>query len=389
MNNKTSCLENGLIWFGAALSLAEIHTGMSVASLGFKKGIFAIVAGHIIGSILLFFAGLIGGRLQKSSMETSKSSFGKNGSKFFALLNTLQLVGWTAIMIYDGAIAANAIFDFGISFWCIVTGLLICLWIFVGIKDLGKLNIVAMTLLFILTIVLSIIALNKTNTQLLVYDAISFGTAVELSVAMPLSWLPLISDYTKDAKDPLKASLVSSVTYGVTSSWMYIIGMSLTIFTGTSDIAQAMIKSGLGISALLIVILSTVTTTFLDAYSAGLSFKTIFPLVSEKWIGIIVALFGIIAAIVFPLNNITDFLYLIGSVFAPMIAIQISDFYILKKDHSNKNISVSNILIWLIGFILYRLSMGYDILLGNTFPVMIIVVIISFVFSKIRYLNKL
>ncbi len=36
------------------------------------------------------------------------------------------------------------------------------------------------------------------------------------------------------------------------------------------------------------------------------------------------------------MDNITDFLYLIGSVFAPMIAIQIADFYLLKQDHSQK-----------------------------------------------------
>ena len=44
----------------------------------------------------------------------------------------------------------------------------------------------------------------------------------------------------------------------------------------------------------------------------------------------------LIAAIVYPMDNITDFLYLIGSVFAPMIAIQIADFFLLKLDKSNQ-----------------------------------------------------
>ena len=99
----------------------------------------------------------------------------------------------------------------------------------------------------------------------------SFGAAVELAVAMPLSWLPLISDYTREAKQPVKATAVSAIVYGIVSCFMYLIGMGASIFTGESDIAQIMVKAGLGAAGLLIVVFSTVTTTFLDAYSAGIS----------------------------------------------------------------------------------------------------------------------
>ncbi|MBR0179242.1 MAG: cytosine permease, partial [Firmicutes bacterium] len=99
---RTSLFENGLIWFGAGVSIAEILTGTYFAPLGFGKGILAILIGHIIGCGLLFLAGLIGGRVRKSAMETVKMSFGQKGSLLFACLNILQLVGWTAIMIYDG-----------------------------------------------------------------------------------------------------------------------------------------------------------------------------------------------------------------------------------------------------------------------------------------------
>ena len=69
---KTSVFENGLIWFGAAVSIAEILTGTYFAPLGFTKGLCAIVLGHIIGCVLLFFAGLIGGKTRGSAMETVK-----------------------------------------------------------------------------------------------------------------------------------------------------------------------------------------------------------------------------------------------------------------------------------------------------------------------------
>ena len=108
-------------------------------------------------------------------------------------------------------------------------------------------------------------------------EAMSFGAAVELAVAMPLSWLPLISDYTREAEEPVKATAVSAVVYGIISCWMYVIGMGAAIYTGEYDIAQIMVKAGLGIAGLLIIVFSTVTTTFLDAYSAGILLNLYFP----------------------------------------------------------------------------------------------------------------
>ena len=102
-------------------------------------------------------------------------------------------------------------------------------------------------------------------------DSLSFGAAVELAVAMPLSWLPLISDYTKDAEKPAAATAVSAAVYGLVSCWMYVIGMGAAIFAGESDIAQIILKAGIGVAGLLVIVLSTVTTTFMDAYSAGIS----------------------------------------------------------------------------------------------------------------------
>jgi len=202
MERRTSLFDNGLIWFGAGVSLAEILTGTYFSTLGFGKGFAAIIVGHVIGCVLLFLAGVIGGKSRLSAMETVKSSFGNKGGLFFALLNVLQLVGWTAIMIYDGALAAGGIFSSGHWIWCLVIGALIVVWIMVGITNLGKINTVAMTALFLLTLVLCKVIFFGGNTVLSQPDdSLSFGAAVELAVAMPLSWLPLISDYTREACD--------------------------------------------------------------------------------------------------------------------------------------------------------------------------------------------
>ena len=387
MENKgrTSLFENGLIWFGAGLSIAEILTGTSFASLGFGKGILAIIIGHIIGCLMLFCAGIIGGKERKSAMDTVTMSFGADGSKFFAFLNVLQLVGWTSIMIYDGALAANGIFNTGNWVWCLVIGALIILWVVIGITNLGKINTVAMAALFILTIIMcKVIFFSDTSGVKVSGDSMSFGAAVELAVAMPLSWLPLISDYTREAKEPVKATLVSTIVYGIVSCWMYIIGMGAAIFTGESDVAQIMVKAGLGIVGLLIVVFSTVTTTFLDAYSAGISSETILSKLNGKYVTIAVTVIGTVAAILFPMDDITDFMYLIGSVFAPMIAIQIADYFILKADKSSKKVDMINAIIWVIGFILYRYLMTVDIPVGNTLPDMAVTVIICIIVSKFK-----
>ena len=380
----TSVFENGLIWFGAGVSIPEILTGTYFAPLGFAKGLLAIIIGHIIGCTMLFFAGLIGGMTRKSAMGTVKMSFGEKGSLVFTVLNILQLVGWTAIMIYDGALAANGVWNAGAWFWCLVIGGLIVLWILVGITNLGKVNTIAMAALFILTIVLSYVIFEKGSMHHISGKEMSFGAAVELSVAMPLSWLPLISDYTRESEKPVQATAVSAIVYGIVSCWMYVVGMGAAILTGESDIAQIMVKAGLGVAGLLIVIFSTVTTTFLDAYSAGVSGETVSKRINGKWFAVGVAVIGTLGAILLPITDMTDFLYLIGSVFAPMIAIQIADFYILKRDQINRFADIQNILIWVVGFIIYRLLMKVDIVIGNTLPDMAITIFLCMVVYRSR-----
>lgn len=381
---KTSTFQNGLIWFGAGVSLAEILTGASFASLGFAQGFAAIILGHIIGCALLFLAGLIGGRSGRSAMETAKMSFGQKGGLLFAALNVLQLVGWTAIMIYDGALAVGGIFPAGHWVWCLVIGGLILVWILVGVTNLGWLNNISMAALFLLSLVLCwVIFGSGTPVSENLEEAMSFGAAVELAVAMPLSWLPLISDYTREAEKPFQATLASTVVYGLVSVWMYTIGMGAAIFTGEADIAAIMVKAGLGIAALVILVLSTVTTTFLDAWSAGISAESISGKLSGKWMAVGAALLGTVGALLFPMDDITGFLYLIGSVFAPMIAIQIADFFLLKRDRFGEVFDLRNLAIWVVGFIAYRVLMGVDLVIGCTLADMVLVAALCLIVDKL------
>ena len=380
---KTTAFQNSLIWFGAAVSLAEILTGTYFAPLGMGKGLLAIIVGHVIGCVLFFLAGLIGGRERKSAMETTKMSFGYRGGLLFALLNVLQLVGWTGIMIYDGAVATNGIFEVGVWVWSIVIGVLIIIWIAIGITNLGLLNKITMALLFVLTVVLCVVIFRGGNPGATATETMSFGAAVELAVSMPLSWLPVISDYTRESEKPFRSTLASTVTYGLVSCWMYVIGMGAAIFTGESDIAQIMLRAGLGIPALLILVLSTVTTTFLDAFSAGVSCESLSQKLNGRTVGIIVTVIGTIGACLFNMDDITNFLYLIGSVFAPMIAVQLTTYFILKKDSFDSAFNWPNLIVWLLGFIAYRLLMNVDLPVGNTLPAVVITMVLCYIVNKL------
>lgn len=396
---------SSLIWFGAGVSIAEIITGTYFAPLGFAKGMAAIVIGHVLGCALLFLTGVIGAKKKMAAMQTTALSFGKIGAKFFGFLNAAQLLGWTGIMIYDGSLCANTIINGAKDYSkvaALAIGVLIVVWILAGVRNLDKLNFAAAIALFCLTILLCVkifgglfggadsgaaMAAGAAGEGM-VDQALSFGAAIELSVAMPLSWLPVISDYTKDAKRPVAVSLAAAVVYFFVSVWMYAIGMGAALVAGESSIDIVMLKTGLGIAALVIVVLSTVTTTYLDAYSAGVSGQSVHSKINIKAAAIIVAVLGTVGAILFNMDNITDFLYLIGSVFAPMTAILLADFFVLKNDFSSKTIDGKRVALWILGFIIYRLFMRCDFAFGCTLPAMAATFVLSIFLSDFGFLRK-
>ena len=83
----------GLIWFGAAVSLAEILTGTFFAPLGFEQGLIAIALGHVIGGVLFFAVSYVSARTGSSAMGTVRRSFGYVGAGFFAVRGALSRVG--------------------------------------------------------------------------------------------------------------------------------------------------------------------------------------------------------------------------------------------------------------------------------------------------------
>ncbi len=368
------------LWFGAAVSIAEILTGGLLAPLGFQSGVTAIVLGHLVGTIILVLGGMIGTQQRIPAIVSTRISFGIYGSYLFSMLNVLQLVGWTAVMIIAAARSANEISKMlwsidQLSLWSIGIGGLVLLWIALGREGgLKKANMVAVFLLFGITVLLSQVVF-KDSTALGAPPAggMTFGEGLELSVIMPLSWLPLIADYTRFAKNKKSAAFGSGLGYFIGSCWMYIIGLGAAIITDNPEPSAMMLAANLGLAALGIIILATITTTFLDAYSAGVSFANIFPKLNEKRVALVMTVIGTFVALMVDIEQYENFLIAIGSVFAPLFAVLLTEYFIIKNREVRPEVLAngSALLVWALGVAMYYQFMEMQFVLGATIPVMI------------------
>ena len=328
-----SAFASGLVWFGAAVSIAEIEAGTAIAPAfqgraGDPSPVWALLLGHLLGGALLFLAALLGARTRRSAMDCVKEPFGRLGGGFFATMNLLQLVGWTAVMVAQGAGAAGELLGGRVPFGilCANIGALVAIWIYIGLRGVGRINSVAMGLLFATTVVLfgAILRAGGASgaaTAPAPIEGPVFWFVFEMSVAMPLSWLPLAADYTKDARRPVAACAAAAGVYTVVSCWMYGIGIVAARFGSVSAAFQQLGSAGLGAAALVVIVFSTVTTTFLDAYSAGESARSLWRRIPAKPFGVAVCALGTLLAARGAMDRYLDFLYLIASVFAPMAAV--------------------------------------------------------------------
>lgn len=338
-----------LLWFGASISVAEIYTGALMTPAGLQSGLWAIISGHIVGVILLGLIGLIGYRENKPSIMCTRLSFGRSGSYFLSLANVLQLIGWTAVMIQQSGQALAGITQ---HLWnvgsqpiaIIIMGALVGLWTLWESKGQHLANMLAVILLFLLTLVMSYVLFkHPAPVAQTTPHTMSFWVAFELSLLMPLSWVPLVADYAHKAKNIRIAAFAPALGYFVGSIWMYGIGFFTALITKESDPTTMLLVTGLGVVALGVVMLSALTTTFLDVYSAVLSAKNIYSNLPEKIAVIAVTIIGVVAALWLNSELYMSFLYLIGSVFAPLSAILIIDFYILKVNKSQSSLNLTGL----------------------------------------------
>ncbi len=340
-NRNLGGIDFFLLWGGAAVSLAEIWAGGLLVPLGFLSGVAVILLGHLIGNTPLALGGIIGSRTGIPTMVAVRPSFGVRGSYFPTLLNLIQLIGWTAVMLWIGGRAAQAVWPFpGLGFrgWVVGTGVVTTLWALLGHRYWKWLQRIAVSALIALCCIMTYVVFHEYGWSRLLatppQGGMPFMVGLDLVIAMPISWLPLVCDYSRYAKRDDTAFGGTWAGYFVVSSWMFIIGLGAALATHspTPDnmVLGLMLHLGLVLPAIIIVLFSTLTTTFLDIYSTAISALNIWPRMGEKRGSLFCGILGTGLALIFPPAAYESFLLFIGSVFCPLFGVVLADFFFFR-----------------------------------------------------------
>jgi len=220
-----------------------------------------------------------------------------------------------------------------------VAGIVTTLWAVLGHRFWKWVQRIAVTALLLLCCVMTYVLFSQYGwdqlTKISSKGSMPFMVGLDLVIAMPMSWLPLVCDYSRFARSTPAAFWGTWIGYFIVSSWMYILGLSAALATGSatpeSMVLQLMVGMGLALPAIIIVLFSTFTTTFLDIYSTAVSSLNIWPALGERRGSVLCGILGTALALVFPATAYESFLLFIGSVFCPLFGIVLADFFVLRR----------------------------------------------------------
>jgi len=283
------------------------------------------------------------------------------------------------------------------------------LWALAGSRLWKRLQQVGVVLLLFLSVVMTVLTLKTYGIrELLAVSStsdMSFMLGLDLVIAMPISWMPLVSDYTRYAAVPGRGIRGTWWGYFVVSSWMYAVGLCIAVATRSpapeSTLLKLLGEHSLLIPALLIVLLSTLTTTFLDIYSNSVSAQSLFPKWGTRPLVLLGGVAGTLIALFFDATRYEGFLLLIGSAFCPLFGVVLVDYFILKKGHYEardlyqrgrywyrSGVNPRAMAAWIIGLGLYQLCARTGFVGGSSIPSMAASALLYFVFMKLPNSSK-
>jgi putative hydroxymethylpyrimidine transporter CytX len=344
-------------------------------------------------------AGLIGSEHGITSMVSVRPSFGILGSNLAAVLNIFQLVCWASIMLIIGGRAGVMLAaDRGgllasESFWILLIGLGTLAWALLTGRRLWKvLQIASVFGLILVLLLMNWRAYQSLGSGVAASSpsaAMPFMTGLDLVIAMPISWMPLVADYSRFARKSSSAFWYTWWGYFLVSSWMYVLGLSASLRTGTPEpqmqILALMGDQGLVIPALLVVVFSTITSDFPDIYSATCSVLNISRKVEARTAMIVTGLLSIVVALVFPMDRYQGFLFFIGAMFVPLFGVVLTDYFLLRKRRLDLDAldreggaywyrggyNRAAILAWVVGFAVYESIQLLSFPVGGSIPSML------------------
>ena len=394
-----SFLDLFVFWTSLAVGLLVLQAGASLTQdLGLSFGSIIVVTllGSFVGSLILALVGLIGSRYGVPTMVSLRPSFGLKGSYLPTILNVVQLVGWTTFeLIIMGEAATTITGDiFGsmtrpimISFfalWCYL--LMIYGPLLVTRQWLEKIAIWIST---ITTLWITYLVFTKPIVwEMGSVDMGKLLIAFDLVIAMPISWMPLISDYNRFAKNDRHGFAGTLFGYIIANSWFYLVGAGLWLTSGGNSIVYSIALLALGNFALIALLVDETDNGFADIYSATVSLQNIIPKIRQWKLGLAITLASLVIAFTIHIGEYLNFLLLIGASFVPVFGVVFADFFLVNKGrydlasfYSTKSaVNMAAITSWLLGFISYYFF-AYIFVIGGTLPALAIA-FISYVLLK-------
>ncbi|KIG04149.1 hydroxymethylpyrimidine transporter CytX [Burkholderia sp. MR1] len=332
------------LWFSLGIGLLVAQAGaLLVPGLSLPHALVAIVIGTVIGVVLLALAGVIGTDTGLAAMSSLRPTLGVRGASVPAVLNAVQLVGWGSFEIIVMRDSADALAkqSFHLSMplvWTLAFGALATLLAISGPLSFVRrfLRTWGIWLLLGGAGWLTWNLLSKHDLASLMArpgtGEMAFGAGIDLVVAMPLSWLPLIADYTRFGRSAGGTFRGTLLGYGIANLWFYALGAVYGLAAGGGDalLTVAFAQAGGGI-ALLLILIDEIDNAFADIHSAAVSTGTFWARASVPMLSAGYGALCTLVALVVAMGKYQNFLLLVGSVFAPLFGVVLADHFIVRK----------------------------------------------------------
>lgn len=346
---RLRAVDVAVLWGDLGIGLLVLVTGaLLVPGLGFFPAFGVIVVGSLIGVTSLALAGTVGAREGLPTMVLFRPILGLRGSWVPSGLNLAQLVGWTAVelwaMSYVADLVASEVFGFSARWLWLALAAVACtglaLWGPVGVTRVWMERFSAWVIVGITGVVTVLVV-----TQDGLIDAVSapgtggfptFGLALDLVIAMPISWLPLVADYNRFARSTGAAFSGTFAGYLLANIWLYSLGALLILGAGAEP-SPGGIAAGIlavaggsiaGILFLVGLLAGETDEAFADIYSGAVSLKNIWPRVNEAIFIIAIAIVATALAGWLTMERYESFLFLIGSVFVPLFGVFLAHYFL-------------------------------------------------------------
>ncbi|HEY8766679.1 MAG TPA: putative hydroxymethylpyrimidine transporter CytX [Dehalococcoidia bacterium] len=370
-----------ILWGDLAISLLVMVAGsLLVPGLGTKDAVLAIVVGTALGTLLLSLVGIAGSDTGVPTMVALRGPFGIRGSYMTSALNIVQLLGWAALEIIIMSQAAKALSDryFGFSgyyLWLVFFGVVGTLMAVGGpivvvrewLQKFGVWIVIAASawLTFHLFYAYDMGEIWRRQGE---GGFPNFWQGVDIVVALPVSWLPLVCDYSRFARRAVPAATGTYIGYALANMWFFMLGVFYVQALQTdpdgfiSALVQMLLPMALGWLALIVLLFGESDEAFANIYSTAVSIQNLLPRLAQRLLAVVVGIVVIALAISIDLVQYESFLLLIGGVFVPVFGIFLADYFALQRrrydvaqlyEMSGAGFGTLAIGIWIAGFFLY------------------------------------